>query len=158
MVFDADAINILSENKTWLSFLPKNSILTPHIGEFNRLAGEAENDFERLEKGKIFAKKHQVYLVIKGANTMIISPNSNVFFNSTGNAGMATAGTGDVLTGMIAGLLAQSYLPFDAVVIGVFLHGLSADLAVKKIGMPSLMASDIIDNIGLAYRELGIRN
>jgi len=156
MVFDADALNILSENKTWLSFLPKNSILTPHIGEFNRLAGKAENDFDRLEKARAFAKKHQVYLVIKGAHTMIVSPNANVFFNSTGNAGMATAGSGDVLTGMIAGLLAQNYLPFDAVIIGVFLHGLSGDLAAKEIGMPSLIASDIINHVGWAFNELTI--
>ena len=154
MVFDADALNILSENKTWLSFLPKGSILTPHIGEFTSLVGKTDNDFERVEKAKEFAKKHQVYLIVKGANTMIVSPKSNVFFNSTGNAGMATAGTGDVLTGMIAGLLAQNYLPFDAAVIGVYLHGLSGDLAAEELGMTSLIASDIIDYISQAYKEL----
>jgi len=154
MVFDADALNILADNKTWLSFLPKNSILTPHIGEFNRLVGVCDNDFERMEKAKLFAHIHQLYLVVKGANTMIISPNSNVFFNSTGNAGMATAGSGDVLTGMISGLLAQNYLPFDAAIIGVFLHGLSGDLAANELGMSSLIASDIIDYIGQAYRVL----
>ena len=154
MVFDADALNILAAHKTWLSFLPKNSILTPHIGEFNRLVGISDNDFDRLIKAKEFAKKYQIYLIVKGANTMIVSPNSNVFFNSTGNPGMATAGSGDVLTGIISSLLAQNYLPFDAAIIGVFLHGLSGDLAAEEIGMSSLIASDIIDYISQAYKVL----
>ncbi len=154
LVFDADALNILAENKTWLSFLPKGSILSPHIGEFNRLVGETKNDFDRLEKAISFAKKHEIYLILKGAHTIIASPTAQVFFNSTGNAGMATGGSGDVLTGMIVGLLAQNYSPINAAILGVYLHGLSGDFAAEKKGMESLIAGDIIDNIGRAYQSL----
>ncbi|NOR86429.1 MAG: NAD(P)H-hydrate dehydratase [Bacteroidales bacterium] len=154
MVFDADAINILAENKTWLSFLPKSSILTPHIGEFERLVGKSNNDFIRMEMARDFAKKYQVYLVVKGAHSLIATPTGKVFFNSTGNPGMATGGSGDVLTGMIVGLLAQSYSPLEAALIGVFLHGLAGDLAAEKLGVQSLLASDILDHIGTAYQFL----
>lgn len=156
LVIDADALNILAKNKTWLNFLPKGSILTPHVGEFGRLIGESKNNFERLEKAISFAKKYGIYLVLKGAHSLIATPTGLVFFNSTGNAGMATGGSGDVLTGMLAGLLAQNYAPLDAAIIGVYLHGLSGDLAAKKRGMESLIASDIIDHIGEAYQSLQV--
>jgi len=154
LVIDADGLNILSQNKTWLSFLPKGSILTPHIGEFNRLVGITKNDFERLEKAIDFAEKYGIYLVVKGAHTFIATPNRKVFFNSTGNSGMATGGSGDVLTGMIIGLLAQNYHPIDAAILGVYLHGLSGDFAAEHNGMESIIASDIIDNIGKAYQRI----
>lgn len=154
MVLDADALNILSENKTWLSFLPKGSILTPHLGELTRLIGKYKNDFDRLEKSLEFAKKHNIYLLVKGANSMTFTPNSKVFFNSTGNPGMATGGSGDVLTGMIVGLLAQGYSSVEAAILGVYLHGLSGDLAAHKMGEESLIAGDIIDHIGSAYQTL----
>lgn len=156
MVFDADALNILAENKTWLSFLPKSSILTPHIGEFTRLVGKSKDNFERLQKARNFSKKHGIYLVVKGAYTFITTPTGKVFFNSTGNPGMATGGSGDVLTGMIVGLLAQNYSPLDACMIGVFLHGLAGDLAAEKHSMESIIASDIVDHIGAAYKYLAL--
>ncbi len=154
ILFDADAINILAENKTWISFVPKNSIFTPHPKEFERLTGKTSNDFETLEKQKEFSVKYGVYVVLKGAHTCISTPEGNAFFNSTGNPGMATAGSGDVLTGIILGLLSQSYSPFNACLIGVYLHGLAGDVAADEQGWESLIASDIIKHIGTAYNQL----
>ncbi|MCF6171999.1 MAG: NAD(P)H-hydrate dehydratase [Bacteroidales bacterium] len=154
IVFDADALNILSENKTWLAFLPKGSILTPHPKEFERLATKWSNDFERLEMQRDFAFKYGVYVVLKGAHTSICFPDGNCYFNSTGNPGMATAGSGDVLTGLITGLLAQGYSPGQASVLGVYLHGLAGDIAAKKHGMEALLAGDLIEQIGKAFRKL----
>jgi NAD(P)H-hydrate epimerase len=154
MVLDADALNILSENKTWLSFLPKGSILTPHPKEFERLAGKSSNSFERVQKQIDFAIKYQVYVVLKGANTSIATPDGKLFFNSTGNPGMATAGSGDVLTGIILGLLSQHYSPLHASILGVYLHGLSGDLAAKKKGFDSLIAGDLVDYLGKAFLRI----
>ncbi len=151
LIIDADALNILAENKTWLSFLPKNSILTPHIKEFERIVGKAENDFDRLEKQIAFAKKYNVYIILKGAHTSIVGPDGNVFFNSTGNPGMATAGSGDVLTGILLGLKAQNYTSFYASILAVFLHGLAGDFAADNKGQASLIASDIIESIPDAF-------
>jgi ADP-dependent NAD(P)H-hydrate dehydratase / NAD(P)H-hydrate epimerase len=147
MVLDADALNILAENPTWLSFLPPGSILTPHVGEFERLAGKCINGWERLEKARDFAFRFRCYVVLKGAHTAVITPDKQVLFNSTGNPGMATGGSGDVLTGMILGLLAQGYSPQYSSVAAVFLHGLSADLAVRRKPAESLLAGDIINFI-----------
>ncbi len=154
IVFDADALNILAENKTWLAFLPKGSILTPHPKEFERLAGKWNNDFERLQMQRDFAIKYSIYLVLKGAHTSICFPDGNCYFNSTGNPGMATAGSGDVLTGLITGLLAQGYTPGQASVMGVYLHGLAGDISTKKHGMEAMLAGDLIDQIGKAFRTL----
>ena len=154
IVFDADALNILSENKTWLDFLPAGSILTPHPKEFERLAGKWRNDFERLEMQRDFAKKHNVYVVLKGAHTSTCFPDGNCFFNSTGNPGMATAGSGDVLTGIITGLLAQGYTAGIAAVLAVYLHGLAGDIAAKKYGMEAMLAGDIIEQTGKAFKTL----
>jgi len=153
IVFDADALNILSENKTWLGFLPEGSILTPHPKEFERLAGKWQDDFEKLQLLRNFCTKHGVYVVLKGANTATAFPDGNIYFNSTGNPGMATAGSGDVLTGIITGLLAQGYSPGIAAVIGVYLHGLAGDIAAKKTGFEALLAGDIIDHIGKAFNK-----
>ena len=154
LLFDADAINILGENKTWISFVPKNSIFTPHPKEFERLAGKASNDFDRLESQRQFSIKHGVYVVLKGAHTSISCPDGKVYFNSTGNPGMATAGSGDVLTGVILGLLSQNYSPRDACIIGVYLHGLAGDDAADEQGWESLIAGDIIKYLGKAYNHL----
>ncbi len=156
LVIDADALNILSENPTWMSFLPSGSILTPHPKEFERIVGKWEDDEMRLEKQKAASFKHNVIIVLKGANTSISFPDGSVFFNSTGNAGMATGGSGDVLTGIITSLLAQGYKSKDASVFGVYLHGLSGDLAKQKKGSNSLIASDIIDAISKAYLQLEV--
>ena len=154
LVMDADALNILSENKTWLSFLPAKTILTPHPKEFERLFGKTSNGFERLALLREMAMKHNIIIVLKGANTATAMPNGAVFFNSTGNPGMATAGSGDVLTGMILSLLAQRYTPEEAAVLGVYLHGLAGDMAAMEIGQEAMIASDITEHIGKAYLSL----
>ncbi len=153
-VIDADAINILGMNKEWLPALLQETILTPHIKEFERIAGKTGNSFQRLEKQVEFAKENKCYVVLKGACTSISTPDGKVYFNSTGNPGMATAGSGDVLTGMILSLLAQGYSPENAAIAGVYIHGLSGDIAAAKSGYESIIASDIIDNIGNAFLKI----
>jgi len=148
LIIDADALNILSENRFLLEKLPENTILTPHPKEFQRLAGESKNEYERLEIGRQFAVKYKVIICLKGANTAVILPNGDVHFNSTGNAGMATGGTGDVLTGIITSLLAQKYAPADAAILGVYEHGLAGDRAAEKKGQSALIASDVVDCLG----------
>lgn len=154
LVLDADALNILSENKEWLKELPVNSILTPHPGEFRRLAGETNNSWERIRKQRQLSAELNVIIVLKGAFTTVALPNGKLFFNSTGNPGMATAGSGDVLTGFILGLLAQNIPPQYAAIAGVFLHGLAGDLAVLKKSANALIAGDIVESLGDAFFEL----
>ncbi|MDR1180744.1 MAG: NAD(P)H-hydrate dehydratase [Bacteroidales bacterium] len=151
IIFDADAINLLSENKTWLEFIPPNCILTPHIKEFERLTHPVSNSFERMELQREFSFRHQCTIVLKGAHTCISSQQGDCYFNTSGNPGMATGGSGDVLTGIILGLLAQRYTAIQAAITGVFLHGKAADIALKHQSCESLIASDIIDNTGLAF-------
>jgi NAD(P)H-hydrate epimerase len=154
LVIDADGINILGMNKDWLHELPNDAILTPHIREFERIAGKTEDSFVRLEKQIEFAAKYKCIVILKGAHTSIAMPDGKVFFNSTGNPGMATAGSGDVLTGMILSLLAQGYSPENAAVIGVYLHGLAGDIAAAKSCYESIIATDINDNIGNAFLKI----
>lgn len=154
IVFDADAINILAENKTWLGFLPPGCIFTPHPGEFERLAGKCTDDFTRNKIQRDFSVKYQCYMVLKGAHSAITTPSGDCWFNTTGNPGMATAGSGDVLTGIITGLLARGFTPFNACRAGVYLHGLAGDLALEKHGAEALIASDIIDHLGLSFKSL----
>lgn len=154
LVLDADALNLLATDRNLLNILPENSILTPHPGEFARLVGNWENDFERLNLQRSFSKQHKCIVVLKGAHTSISTPEGNVFFNTTGNPGMATAGSGDVLLGIISGLLAQNYAPSLAALIGVYLHGMSGDFAAQVLSKQALIASDIIDFIPYAYKEL----
>ncbi|KGL63742.1 bifunctional ADP-dependent NAD(P)H-hydrate dehydratase/NAD(P)H-hydrate epimerase [Polaribacter sp. Hel1_85] len=145
LVIDADALNIISENRELINKLPKNSILTPHPKEFERLVGKWKTTIECFEKQKQFAKEHKCIVVLKGANTCICNPEEILFFNTTGNPGMATGGSGDVLTGIITGLLAQGYTPIKAALIGVYFHGKAGDNATKQNGENSLIASDIIN-------------
>ncbi len=154
LVMDADALNILALNKTWIPFLPKNTVLTPHPKEFERLVGSWINDFERIEKQKQMAVKYGIYVVLKGAHTSVAFPDGSVYFNSTGNPGMATGGSGDVLTGLITGLLAQGYSPGQATVIGVFIHGFAGDLAAKKQSKEALIASDLLHFLGRVFKKL----
>jgi NAD(P)H-hydrate epimerase len=153
-VIDADALNILAANSALLHLVPRGSILTPHPKEFERLVGTWANDFERLEKQLVLAARLGSVIVLKGANTSIATPAGKVFFNSTGNPGMATGGTGDVLTGILTGLLAQRYTPEDAAILGVFLHGLAGDHAAYEKGMHSLTASDLPEFLPAAYRQV----
>ncbi len=152
IVFDADAINVLAENKTWLSFLPQNCIFTPHIKEFERLVGKCYNSMERLEKQKEFSLKYSAYLVLKGAHTSISSPDGFMYFNSTGNPGMATAGSGDALTGIITSLKAQGYNSLYASIVGVYIHGLAGDFAADEKSEQAMIASDIIDSLPNSFK------
>lgn len=154
MVIDADAINILANNKQMLTLLQPNTILTPHPGEFDRLTHKHNCCFDRLKTQQQFAIKHNVIIVLKGAYTSIAMPNGKVFFNSTGNPGMATAGSGDVLTGIILSLLSQKYSPSDAAMLGVYLHGLAGNIAAKNNSQEWIIASSITQNIGKAFIEL----
>jgi hydroxyethylthiazole kinase-like uncharacterized protein yjeF len=154
IIIDADAINILGENKTWIPFIPKGSIFTPHPKEFERLAGKSSNDFERNKIQREFSIKHGVYVVLKGANTAITTPEGNCYFNTTGNPGMATGGSGDVLTGILAGIKAQGYSSLETCLLGVYLHGLAGDLAAEKIGQEALIAGDIIQHLGNSFLSL----
>ena len=153
LVIDADAINIISANPKFLADLPSLSILTPHFGELYGLIGEWKDDFDRLEKTAKFAKKHDIIIVLKGANT-ITTYDMRLFINDSGNPGLATAGTGDVLTGVITGLLAQGYHPMEAALMGVYLHGVAGDIAIQQYGIESLMASDVIQFLGRAFMDL----
>jgi NAD(P)H-hydrate epimerase len=154
LVFDADALNILSEHKEWLNDLPENSILTPHPGEFKRLAGETANSWERIQKQMQLAAELKVIIVLKGAFTTVALPNGKLYFNSTGNPGMATAGSGDSLTGIILGLVAQHIPPEHAAIAGVFLHGLAGDIAAHEKSENALLAGDITEFLGKAFFEL----
>jgi len=155
VVVDADALNILSNHRAWMQQLPKGIIMTPHPKEFDRLSGMTSNGcYERLAKARELAEQLQSYIILKGHYTAICMPDGKVFFNPTGNAGMATAGTGDVLTGILTGLLARGYSQADACKIGVYLHGLAGDLAAKELGMESLIASDIINYLPKAFLRL----
>jgi hydroxyethylthiazole kinase-like uncharacterized protein yjeF len=153
LVIDADALNILSQNAAWISLLPNKTILTPHPKELERLIGKWNSNAEKFEKTVAFSKLHHLIIVMKGAPTFIID-GETIYENITGNAALATAGTGDVLTGMITSLLAQSYEPIDAAILGVFLHGLTADIALPETGYQSFIASDVIANIGKAFLSL----
>lgn len=147
LVLDADALNIISKNKEFLNYLPANSIITPHPKEFERLVGKWNTDFEKLDLLSQFSKKYNCIIVLKGAHTVVVQ-NEQFYFNSTGSSGLATAGTGDVLTGIITGLIAQQYTALDAAIIGVFTHGRAADLYFLKKDYNSLLASDVIEFLG----------
>jgi hydroxyethylthiazole kinase-like uncharacterized protein yjeF len=154
IVIDADAINLLSENKTWLGFIPNGSIFTPHPKEFERLVGKSSNDFNRNQMQRDFSLKYQCYIVLKGAHSGITTPDGRCFFNTTGNPGMATGGSGDVLTGIITGLMAQGYSSLESCLMGVYLHGLSGDIALSAQGYEALIANDIISNLGKSFQTL----
>lgn len=154
MVLDADAINIISTNRSMIEKVPKNSIFTPHVKEFDRLVGPSSNSLERLEKQQNFSKRYNQILVLKGAHTSIALPNGLTLFNTTGNPGMATAGSGDILTGVIAGLISQGLKPEEATILAVFVHGLAGDYAKKAHGVIGINATDIISNIPKAINTL----
>lgn len=153
LVIDADALNIIAGEPDLLGLIPAQSILTPHPKEFERLFGPSANDFERAEKARQKSSELKCIIVLKGHHTAIALPNGTVF-NSTGNPGMATAGSGDVLTGLLTGLLAQGYSSSTAAILGVYLHGAAGDWAVKQNSMEAMIAGDIIDNLGKAFLSL----
>lgn len=153
LVIDADGLNIISKKKSLLKLLPEQSVLTPHPKELEGLIGKWKDDFDKLEKVKAFSKKYSIIVVIKGANTITVYEET-YYINTTGNPGLATAGTGDVLTGIITGLIAQGYDALQATLFGVYLHGRSADIAIEDLGYQSLIASNVIEALGEAYIDL----
>lgn len=154
LVVDADALNILANHRAWMQQLPKGIIMTPHPKELDRLEGHSADTYERLTKARNLAERLKGYVILKGHYTAICCPDGHIIFNATGNAGMATAGSGDVLTGILTGLLARGYKSQDACVVGVYLHGLAGDLAAQELGEESLIASDIISHLGKAFLKL----
>ena len=154
LVIDADALNIIAENSELLHDLPEGSIITPHPAEFDRLAGTSDNAYERMQKARSMASEKKICIVLKGAYTAVCTPKGNVFFNTTGNPGMATAGSGDVLTGIILGLLAQGYHAEEAAVIGVYLHGIAGNLAASNLSEESMIAGDIVQMLGTAFKQM----
>lgn len=155
LVIDADALNILANNPSWVALVPPKTILTPHSKELERLIGKWYTEEEKLGKSVVFSLMNQVIIVMKGAPTYIID-GETIYINTTGNAALATAGSGDVLTGIITSLLAQSYKPIDAAILGVYLHGLTADIALPETGYQSFIASSIIEYMGKAYLSLEV--
>lgn len=155
IVADADTLNILASHRAWMQQLPKGIIMTPHAKELDRLTGSPANaDYERLHRTRELAKSLQAYIILKGHNSALCLPTGNVIFNSTGNSGMATAGSGDVLTGIITALLARGYHQQNACMVGMYLHGLAGDLAAKELGKESLVAGDIINYLPKAFKLL----
>lgn len=154
LLIDADGINILSAHKGWMQQIPAHSILTPHPGEFRRLGVRSTDSFATFDEARETAMRYGLYIVLKGHYTAILTPEGKVFFNPTGNSGMATAGSGDVLTGVITALLAEKYPAITACRLGVFLHGLAGDIAAQDIGEDALTASDIIAYLPAAFRKL----
>lgn len=153
-VIDADAINILSSHIDWIQQLPQNCILTPHKKELEGIIGISKNCFEELEKTRELAIKQKIFIIIKGAFSIIVTPEGQCYFNPTGNPGMATAGSGDVLTGIILALLARGNSPHEAAILGTYIHGMAGDIASETIGEESLIASDIIDHLPQSFMKL----
>ena len=154
LVVDADALNILAMHPDWYGDLPENTILTPHPKEFERMVGPSADSFSRLDMQREFSVKNKVIVVLKGAFTSVSLPDGRVFFNTSGNPGMATAGSGDVLTGIVTGLLAQHYAPADAAILAVFLHGLAGDLAAADLSQESMLAGDLVNYLGKAFLKI----
>jgi len=157
-LIDADALNCIARRPILLRSIHKGSVITPHEHEFDRLFGKHDTYEERLKKAIEVSRLYDITIVLKGHYSMVVRPDGRIFINSSGNAGMATAGSGDVLTGIIAGLIAQNYPPSKAVPMGVYLHGLAGDIAAREHGTYGVTASDIVDNIGRAFREVITRN
>jgi hydroxyethylthiazole kinase-like uncharacterized protein yjeF len=154
LILDADAINILSKNREWLSRLPEETILTPHPGEFSRLVGGWSDDMDKTHKLREFCSRYRINMVVKGAFSAVCDSGGMIHYNSTGNPGMATGGSGDVLTGIIAGLMSSGIGPFAALKAGVYVHGKSGDLAAAELGERSLIAGDLIDYLPMAFRNV----
>lgn len=158
LVLDADALNLISKNSENIKLIPKNSIITPHPKEFERLFGKTENSFERLNLAKQKAKEFEIFIVLKDHHTQIITPENEVFYNITGNSGLAKGGSGDVLLGIITSFLSQGYSSKNSVIFGVWLHGKAGDITANDLSKESMLATDIIENISEVFKELEFRN
>lgn len=153
-VFDADALNILAQHQELMNKIPPNSILTPHVGECDRLFGKSENSMQRVEHVRMQAMRYNVCIVLKGHHTVIVAPNGDCFYNTNGNAGMAKGGSGDVLTGLLAGILAQGYNALQTALLGVYLHSVSGDIAAEHLGQQAMNATDLIKHLNEAWQKL----
>lgn len=154
MVLDADALNILARHPEWIHHIPARSILTPHPKEFDNMVGHCSNTYERLQRVQEFCLEHKLYMVLKGHYSALCTPTGKVLFCPRGNSGMATAGSGDVLTGIITGFIAQGYAPIQAAILGTWLHAAAGDHAAAHLGEEYMLAGDIIAHLPEAFREL----
>lgn len=154
MVLDADALNIIAASPDMQKMVPEGSVLTPHLGELHRLVGEWDSPEARLTKAAALAGRTRSCVVVKGPHSAVIAPDGQIFFNTTGNPGMATGGSGDVLTGLLTGLLASGYPAFEAARLGVWLHGRAGDIAASRYGQNGMNSRDISDCIGEAFLSL----
>ena len=154
MVLDADALNIIARSRYLLEYVPAGSVLTPHPGELQRLVGQATDYDDMILKAKALATENGITVVVKGAPTVTIAPDGTMYVNTTGNPGMATGGSGDVLTGMVLALLAQGYKSEHAALIAVYIHGLAGDIAARKLSMTAMTSADIADNLPQAWLQM----
>ncbi len=154
MVLDADALNIIARSKYLLEYVPAGSLLTPHPGELQRLVGQATDYDDMIQKAKALATENGITVVVKGAPTVTIAPDGTMYVNTTGNPGMATGGSGDVLTGMVLALLAQGFKSEQAALIAVYIHGLAGDIAARKLSMTAMTSADIADNLPQAWLQM----
>ena len=154
LVLDADALNILGLHPDWQTQVPQDSKLAQHTKEFERLLGKTNHSFERWELLREQAQRLGCYVILKGGNSILACPNGNLYFTSVGNPGMGTAGSGDTLTGILCGLMAQGYPAKKSAILGICLHGLAGDLACEQQDMEGLIAEDIINNLGRAFSRL----
>lgn len=154
LVLDADALHIIAKHSAYLKYIPADSIITPHPKEFERLFGKTENSFERLNLARQKAQELNIFIVLKDHHTQVITPDNQVFYNITGNSGMAKGGSGDVLLGIIASLLAQKYSSQNAAIFGVWLHGKAGDFAAEKYSKEAMLASDLIEELGTVFRDI----
>jgi NAD(P)H-hydrate epimerase len=154
VVLDADALNLIARHPELLVKLPKGSIITPHPKEFSRLFGDSANSMIQLDHARIQAMRYNINIVLKGHHTAVVTSEGECWYNMTGNAGMAKGGSGDVLTGIITGFLAQGYKPAEAAMMGVYMHGLAGDIAAAQLSQEAMVASDLIDNLGNAFFSL----
>ncbi len=158
VIIDADALNVISLNKKLLKKIPAESIITPHPKEFERLFGQTTTDEERITLAQQKSFQYKIYIVLKGHHTIITTPDKQTFFNSTGNAGMATGGSGDVLTGILTGLSAQGYSPLQTCLLGVYLHGLAGDFTANALSQEAMTAGDIVNYLGEAFKQINQAN
>jgi NAD(P)H-hydrate epimerase len=153
-VFDADALNLLAQHQELMHKIPENAILTPHVGECDKLFGKSSNSMQRSELVRTQAMRYKITIVLKGHRTIVATPDGDCFYNLSGNAGMAKGGSGDVLTGLLTGLLAQGYTAQQAALLGVYLHGLSGDAAAQQLGQEAMNAKDLILHLSHAWQKL----
>ena len=154
MVLDADALNIIARSKYLLEYVPAGSVLTPHPGELQRLVGQATDYDDMIQKAKALATENGITVVVKGAPTVTIAPDGTMYVNTTGNPGMATGGSGDVLTGMVLALLAQGYKSKQAALIAVYIHGLAGDMAARELSMTAMTSADIAGHLPQAWLQM----